>query len=105
LQRLVQLAKKFRVFPAFIHFRRKRPGLRGVQLAALGVGEQTIEAPCDVAQMKRDGRNSTRSRVQFGVSERSAPTIEIFASKFKGVKHTALHRWNIGPHSAKPRLW
>ncbi len=66
-----------------VEFGLQRCLLRGVQLRAFGVAQQTVEAARDVPQMEGQRRETEGASVDLGVGEAAAPFGDIFVRKLR----------------------
>lgn len=87
---------------AGVKFGLQRGKLPGAELFAISVGEQAIEAACDVAKMEGDGSEARGAGVEIIVVEGSAPGFDVLASEFERVDDGAEDRGEIGVGAAKP---
>ena len=94
-----------RISPSpWIQFRFQSGQLVVRQVSPLGVGQQPVEASCDVAQMKCHRRQSGRTRIDLFIVQASAPALQVFFCQLQRVHDCPLHRGNFLQRAPQPGL-
>ena len=90
---------------AGLHLRFHRGDLLRAQRPPFSIGEQAIQAACDMPQLKRNRGKSIRPRVQLFFRQFATPAFQVFSRQLERMKNGTLHSWNVGQCSPQPWLW
>jgi hypothetical protein len=82
----------------------QRGDLSFFKLPSFGIGEQAIHAASDVADMKRERRDSGRTGIELSITQAAAPALDILLRQLQGMEHRSWHGGDIGQRSAQPGL-
>lgn len=80
----------------------ERGQLLGAELATFGIGEQTVEAAHDVAQVEGDGGDIRGTGVKGFGGQRGAPLFDVLAGELEGMDDGSQDRRDCGVGSAQP---
>lgn len=87
---------------AGVELRLERAQLRRVQRPAVGVGEQPVEAPDDVAQVEGERGGVAGAGVEVGVGQGRAGGVHVLAREFERMDDGAEEGGQVGVGAAEP---